>query len=175
MKSALLRLTSLFRASSVFRLSTLGVVTTIIGVVSTVAIGMVFGVSRDIEVYFVASTLMNLMFKLFQGGQLSELFMPEYLAEKRDGGEFSARSAMSALINNTVLFGVVIVVILMTAAAPLTKLVAKSYSHEEKELATGIFVSLAPLLVVQIVNALLQMMGNAERWYGRFEGLDDSR
>ena len=48
----------------------------LVGILQTIVIARVFGASREIEIYFAATTFLMLMMKVSSAGQIGDLFEP---------------------------------------------------------------------------------------------------
>ncbi len=140
-----------------------------VSVVTTTVIGWLFGTSRSVEIYFAAASLMTLLFKLFQSGQLSELFLPEYLRLKSSRGVGEAQLAFAVVFNWMVLLSCVGAVMLYLMAPMLVQWLAPGFDSGEQEQVVRYFLWMVPLIPIQLANALVQMLGNADKLYGKFE------
>ena len=67
----------------ILKLFSLKSVSLVLGIINTIVVVQLFGTSRSIEVYFVAQTLVYMVISFAQSGQLAELFLPEYLKQKK--------------------------------------------------------------------------------------------
>ena len=79
------------------------------GVVATTQIAWVFGANRMMDGWFIAVALTSSIFGLVQSGQLSELFLPEYIKIKHEQSSQKAFEAYCVVLNWSLLAACVIV------------------------------------------------------------------
>jgi peptidoglycan biosynthesis protein MviN/MurJ (putative lipid II flippase) len=140
-----------------------------VGVFATMQIAWLFGANRTMDVWFLSSSLINGIFGLTQSGQLSELFLPEYIKIKHEHGQQEAFNAYCVVLNWSVLFTLIIMIVGFFSSSWIIDYAARGFEINERVTVLGIFRLLLPLIPLQILGAVQQMLGNAERKYGKFE------
>jgi putative peptidoglycan lipid II flippase len=129
-----------------------------------------FGTSRTIEIYFAAQSLVYLVTSLSQGGQLAEIFLPEFhkLNVIKKGLGFQG---LNIVINRMLLWGGFIMIVIFLLTPFFIRLIVPGFSEEDQATASLMFKVLLPYLFFQINNAFFKTVLNAEKKYGRAEFL----
>ena len=107
---------SLAMAASVVALGFLG--SRLLGLVRTVAIAHQFGTSPNLDAYFVAFRLPDLIFQLLAGATLGSAFIPTFARLRTEGGERAAWRLASGVLN-LVLAATIVFAVIGLLAAPL--------------------------------------------------------
>lgn len=136
-----------------------------VGVFQTIAIGRIFGASREIEVFFAACTLQATLQQLTASGQVSGIFVPLFHELKRNTGIESARQAASAMANSMVLLVLPIAAVSMLFSESLAGLLVPGYSAADKLLCSSVFFWIAPLIVIGIVAGFCGEILRAEQQF----------
>jgi len=129
-----------------------------------------FGVSRAIEIYFAAQSLIYLVTSLTQSGQLAEIFLPEF-HKLNSINKGLGYKGLSIVLNRMFLWGVLIITIIFIFTPFFINLIVPGFSNDDKEMATLMFRALLPYLFLQINNSFFKTVFNAEEKYGRAEFL----
>ncbi|QMU64038.1 MAG: hypothetical protein GKR88_06850 [Flavobacteriaceae bacterium] len=155
---------------TLLKLFSFKLLTSLLGLLYSILLVRYFGASRNIEIYFAAQGLVYMVTSLSQGGQLAEVFLPEYhkLNTIRKGLGFEA---LSVILNRIFLLGTVIIAIIFIFASFFIQLLVPGFSEEDKELSTLIFRILLPYLYLQLFNSFFMIVLNAEKKFGRVEFL----
>jgi peptidoglycan biosynthesis protein MviN/MurJ (putative lipid II flippase) len=150
-------------------LVSVNVILAALGILSTVQISWIYGASRLMDVWFAASALQAGALSLVQTGQLSEIFLPDYLRLKQETGQSHARLCFSTVLNWLALVSCTVAMLAYLAIGPLVAFVGIGFDGSEKSELGSIFLYLLPLLPFQVIAGFQQMLGNAEGSFGRFE------
>ena len=153
----------------IFNLAVVNVAITAVGVITTTFTAWYFGASREMDIWFAASACQQIILGLVQTGQLSEIFLPEYIRLRETKGREEAFACYSVVLNWAVLGALLLIVIGYFLSAIITGWIGAGFTSTEKTFLQAIFVGLLPLLPLQVAAGIQQMLGNAERWFGRFE------
>lgn len=129
----------------------------------------VFGTSKSIEIYFAAQSIAYLATSLSQSGQLSEIFMPEYVRTREKLGREQSNILYSSIANRVAIYVTMILAILFLLAPMLVKLIVPGFGTEDKEIVVLYFRLLLPFIFFTIQFAFLNTILNAENVYGRTE------
>jgi peptidoglycan biosynthesis protein MviN/MurJ (putative lipid II flippase) len=153
----------------VLGLTSINLLLAVIGVLSTVQTSWIFGADRRTDIWFAASALQASMLGLVQSGQLSEIFLPEYIRLKSERGSEHARACYSVVLNWTILASVFVALLAFCLLRPIANYIGAGFAPDEREMLTTLFMCLLPLLPFQVIAGVQQMLGNAEGLFGRFE------
>lgn len=139
------------------------------GIIATMQIAWLFGANRTMDVWFISASLINGIFGLTQSGQLSELFLPEYIKIKHELGRQKAFDAYCVVLNWSVLVTLIITLLGFLTSPWIIDYAARGFDINQRTSVLEIFRALLPLVPLQIMGAVQQMLGNAEKKYGKFE------
>ena len=153
----------------VSNLAILNIVGSVFSVLYSIMQVQYFGATREVEIFFAASTLVYMVISLTQSGQLSEIFLPIYINKKKMLGERAAFKASSVVLNWLILFTLLIGGIAWLGAEFLVELIVPGFSQADVDLAVNMFRVLAFYFVLEIVIALFITILNAEKVYGKTE------
>jgi putative peptidoglycan lipid II flippase len=120
--------TTLAAAASIVALGFLG--SRLLGLVRTVAIAHQFGTSPDLDAYFVAFRLPDLIFQLLAGATLGSAFIPTFARVINRGGEHDAWRLTSSVLNLIFAATLVFAVIGLLFAPVLVPLTAPGLGDE---------------------------------------------
>ncbi len=129
-----------------------------------------FGASRIVEVFFAAQSLVYLVTSLAQGGQLSEVFLPEYhrlnLISKGLGFK-----ALNIVINRMFFLATILSIPIFFLAPIFIDVLVPGFSEGDKKMAVLIFRILLPCLYFQLFNLFFATVLNAEEKFEKAEVL----
>ena len=150
------------------KLFSLKLLTSLLGLIYSILQVRYFGVSRLIEIYFAAQTLVYLVTSLTQSGHLAEVFLPEYhkLEAIKKGLGFKG---LNIVINRMFLFGTLILSIVFIFTPFFIDLIVPGFTDEDKSQASLMFRVLIPYLYFQILNSFFITILNAEKKFGKAE------
>jgi peptidoglycan biosynthesis protein MviN/MurJ (putative lipid II flippase) len=157
------------KRGDVTRLAFVNLLIAVSGVVATSQIALVFGANRTMDGWFIAVSLTSGILSLIQTGQLSELLLPEYIRIKHLHGPQKAFEAYCVVLNWALLAACVFVGLGFVIGRPIIFYAARGFDPSQRLSILDLFQSLLPLVPLQIAGAFQQMLGNAEKKYGRFE------
>ena len=149
----------------------LNAVGAVVGVGGTLVTIHLFGTTRELEVFFAATTLQQVLIRFIQGGQLSEAFLPVYHRLKNLEGLQSARTAFAIVLNWTVIVTLVVAVLVWFGSPMLLNLLVPGFSEGDREL--GVSMSRAIILIMpfQVMGAMVRGLLNAEKYFGKPESM----
>lgn len=154
---------------SIIILTLLKLLGAVLGIVYSIVQVRYFGVGTDIEAYFAASSLVYLITSLSQSGQLAEVFLPEYHNVSSTYGKESGHRAFSVVINYIVIALILFSALFYAGAPYLVQLIVPGFDEATQLLTLQVFRILLLFLVLQVVNAFITTLLNAERIYGKAE------
>lgn len=128
-----------------------------------------FGTSRVIEIFFAAQSVVYVIISLTQSGQLTEIYLPEYLKLKNRISDKVAHQSYAVVSNRLSLFIVTLLIAGFWLAPYLMKLFIPGFSEPSQQEATLLFRAFLPLIFLQIHSAFLTTVLNAEKVFGRTE------
>ncbi|MDB4564383.1 hypothetical protein N9099_00410 [Mariniblastus sp.] len=135
----------------------------------TVIVARLFGTTRQIEVFMAASSLNAMALRLFQSGQIYEIFLPTYISVKNSQGIIAANQLSSVLLSWIMICFTTLLCILFLAAPFIVDMVIAGFSEFDKAEATLMFRVLLPLIGVQLFSGIFLMLGNAEKQFSKFQ------
>lgn len=154
---------------SIGQLTLLKIGGAILGVIYSILQVRYFGVSREIELYFAASSVLYLITSLAQSGQLAELFLPVYHDKLRISGRQDADKCFSVVLNRLFFYSILISLISLLIAPSVVNFMIPGFSRLDQEIATNIFRVMALLVVLTMNSGFMQSYLNANKIYGRAE------
>jgi len=128
-----------------------------------------FGLSRDIELFFVAHSILVVMQSLAQAGQLSSILLPLYHKISHNFGKKNAQCAFSVVLNRIILYITPIFVFSLIFSLDITKLLIPGYSTTEIFYVSKLFQAISFSVFFQIINSFVVTLFNAEKIYGKIE------
>ena len=81
------------------KLTVLRVIAAFIGLIYSILVVRTFGTTSEVDSYFIAISIMTILNKLLQTGQISELFLPIYLDIKNKNGPKEAQMVFFGVIH----------------------------------------------------------------------------
>lgn len=150
-------------------LTILKIIAAITGLAYSVLQVRYFGANLAMDAYFIALTAVYVITSLVQGGQLSEVFLPEYLKIKSESSATQAHQLFSALINRILVFVSLFSIVMCFLAPFLIKILGVGLPQEYQVLATDFFRVALVLIVFTIFSSFVSATLNAEHVYGRTE------
>lgn len=153
----------------ILKLAGLKLIGSVLGLLYSILQVRYFGASGAVDAFFIASSSVYLITSLIQGGQLSEVFLPEYLNQKNENGKNTAHLLLSAVITRLLVL-VGITLILLYFFAPLViQIIGPGLAPEYKELSVNLFYVSLPLVLLTLIASFTNTTLNAEQIYGRAE------
>jgi putative peptidoglycan lipid II flippase len=142
---------SLAMAASIVALGFLG--SRLLGLVRTVAIAHQFGTSPDLDAYFVAFRLPDLIFQLLAGATLGSAFIPTFARVLQRDGEREAWKLASSVLNLVFIATLVFAVLGLLLAPVLVPLTAPGLGDDvgQHEHLTSLAVNLTRIMLLSPV------------------------
>lgn len=122
-----------------------------------------------VDAFFVAMSGVYMITSLIQGGQLAEVFLPEYLKQKKTYGSSQAHNLLSAILNRLILFVGVGLIILYFVSPIVIRIIGPGLSPEFKNLSISLFAISLPLILFTVIASFINTTLNAEQIFGRAE------
>lgn len=151
------------------KLTFLRVIASFVGLMYSIFVVRTFGASSEVDSYFIAVSVITVINKLLQGGQLSEIFLPIYIDIKNDESFQEAQKVFFSIVQRMVLFVLFFVMLLIILAPYIINVIGAGLSEEQKYLAINIFRYSTPIILFSIIASLINTVLNAEKIYGRAE------
>jgi len=151
---------------SIGLISILNLANVFVSVASTLVIAYLFGVSRQVEIFFAASQVFTIFVSLAQTGQLTEAFIPIFHRIKAELSLSHAYKASSALINWILIFAAILAAAIALLAPAFTKFLVPGFDSGEQESVAILVVILCPLIILQVMLAFFKAIGHAQKLYG---------
>ena len=140
-----------------------------IGLVYSVLQVRYFGASALVDAFFVATSAVYLVMSLTQGGQLAEVFLPEYLKRKEKSGKVAAAALLSAVLNRMMAFLFLGLCVLYVVAPLLLQIMGPGLEETYRQLSISIFRVSLILILFNVIASFVNTTLNAEQVYGRSE------
>ncbi len=141
----------------------------VLGIAYSVLQVRIFGATAEVDAFFVATSAVYMITSLVQGGQLAEVFLPEYLKVKAAHSPAQAHRLFSAVVNR-LMAAVAGLSLLALAFAPfLVGILGPGLAPESRELASGMFQLSLVLIVFTLFSSFVNTTLNAEGIFGRAE------
>ena len=147
----------------------LGIVNGILGVAYSVILARLFGLSRGLEVYFAAFTLVNTFGGLTQSNQLADIYLPLYHRLVASNDKKYAFKTFSITLNYITLAFIPLTLILWFAGFFLIKIVVPGFNSEDHILGMTMFRVIIATTYLNVINPFLSVVLNAEKQYGNPE------
>ncbi len=154
---------------SVALLSILSLVSSVLGLVFSVVLARCYGVSRDVEIYFAASSLFFVIASLTQTGSITEIALPIYHRHVEEFGKKEAFKLYCLIINWMGLAAFLVGLISALFAQPLIEIFIPGFSAQDQETARIFFLWISPLFMLEILKSIMSTLLNAEKVFGRTE------
>jgi len=155
------------RTRSINILTVLKTVGAALAIAQSAAVAYHFGTSREVELYFAAVTLLSVVTRLTQTGQVAEILLPILVDQKTEGRPELAYGLFSAVVNWMVVLTLACSLLLWVVASPIIRFVVPGFDAPQQMVSVSLFRAMVPLLGLQILTAFMNMLANAEKWFGR--------
>jgi putative peptidoglycan lipid II flippase len=153
----------------IIKLTGLKLVASLVGLAYSILQVRFFGASAEMDAYFVAMSAVYMITSLIQGGQLSEVFLPEYLKQKSKFGSKAAHNLLSAILTRMTLIVSIILIISYLLSPIIINLTGPGLHSEFKELGTQLFSLSLILIFFTLIGSFVGTTLNAEQIFGRSE------
>lgn len=151
------------------KLAALKILGALIGLIYSILQVRYFGASGIVDAYFVATAALYLISSLTQGGQLAEVFLPEYLKMKEENGISAASLLLSSILNRITAILLLVLFILYFVAPWIISLMGPGLEPLNRELSVELFQLSLVLILFNIIASFISTALNAEEIYGRAE------
>lgn len=155
--------------SIILKLTGLKLIGSLIGLLYSILQVRFFGATAEMDAFFVAMTAVYTITSLIQGGQLAEVFLPEYLKQKAKFGSEAAHHLLSAILNRMIVFVGIILIGLYFAAPLIVNVIGPGLSSDFKELGAHLFSLSLVLIFFTLISSFVNTTLNAEQIFGRPE------
>ena len=136
-----------------------------IGIVQAFLVGMLFGTTSLIEIFFAASTFQLSIGKLLQAGQIAEIFIPIYHQLKESEGQSVAFNLLSVLMNWMLLVALVLASVMFVGVNYIAPVAVPGFSPDRIATFIAMFQFLIPLIVIQVGTGLLSSLLASEKQF----------
>lgn len=150
-------------------MSILSLISSVLGLVFSVVLARCYGVSRDVEIYFAASSLFFVIASLTQTGSITEIALPIYHRHVEAFGKKEAFKLYSLIMNWMGLAALLVGLISALLAGPLIKIFIPGFTAVDQETARIFFLWISPLFMLEILKSIMATLLNAEKVFGKTE------
>jgi putative peptidoglycan lipid II flippase len=154
---------------SVGYLTLLKIIGSVTGLTYAVLQVRYFGASSMVDAFFIATSALYLISSLVQGGQLSEVFLPEYLEKKNEKGAEAAYLLLSIVLNRVAVALLVAISVFYLIAPFLIAVMGAGLEVEQQLFAVDVLRLSLVLVVFNIIASFVNSTLLAEQIYGRSE------
>lgn len=126
----------------------------ILGLIREVITAALFGATRQLDAFYVAYTLANLLRQLLAEGALSASFVPVFCGTLADGGKEKAGRLAREALTVLLIAGVIVTLLGITFAPVLVNIMAPGFSAEASAIAASLTRIMFPFLLFVSVAAL---------------------
>lgn len=126
----------------------------LLGLAREVITAAVFGATRQLDAFYVAYTLANLLRQLLAEGALSASFVPVFCRTLADGGREKAGRLARETMFTLIAAGAFVTLLGIALAPQLTGIMAPGFSGAERDLAISLTRIMFPFLLLVSVGAL---------------------
>ena len=156
---------------SIGLLSVINLASVVVSLAYTLLLANLFGVSREVEVFFAASQVFTVFVAITQAGQLTEAFIPIFHRVKANVGIEAAYSAFSVVTSWVCVIAFCMSLALFFLAEPFVAFLVSGFDVQDKQLAVKVVVIFAPLILLQVLTAFMKAMAHAQSLFGWPEAL----
>ena len=142
-----------------------------VAVLWTISVAWVMGATREVEIFFAASSFNALLLQLSSTGQISDIFTPIFHKLKAERGDQAARDSVSAMVNVMLFTAMPIVLFALIFPSIFVNLIVPGFSESDKELAALYFQIIAPTILLQVFAGIMSNFLRSEHHYGVVETL----
>ena len=151
------------QARSIGLMTLINIASAIVGIIQAFVLGLLFGISSGIEIYFVAVAFYQSILKLTQTGQIAEIFTPIYHRLKISHNQQTAFDLLSVLVNWMMGLALVLSAIAFLLADYLMPNLAPGFDANRLVVCIAMFRWIIPLLALSIIESLLSNLLVAEK------------
>ena len=153
------------QAKSIGLVAMVNVCNAAVGVVQAFLVGMLFGTTSGIEIFFAAATFQLSIGKLLQAGQIAEIFIPIYHQLKESEGPRVAFNLLSVLLNWMLLVALVLASVMYVGVNYIAPITVPGFTPERLATFIAMFQSLIPLIMIQVGTGLLSSLLASEKQF----------
>ena len=154
---------------AVARLTGIKLMGALLGLAYSVSQARIFGATGEMDAYFVAMAGVYMITSLVQGGQLAEVFVPEYLGVKHRRSSVEASALFSAVVTRLLVAVIALSALAILAAPLIVGLLGPGLSEVDGAMATAMFRWAAGMVALTLFASFVNTTLNAEGVFGRAE------
>ncbi len=153
-------------SKSVSLVSAISFASVLVSLAYTLFVANVFGVGREVEIYFAASQVFSVFVALSQSGQLVEAFIPIFHKIKVDYGLQKAFSAFSVVLNWIAILASVLALLIFLASDIFVAILVPGFDPADQDMVAHVVMLFAPLILLQVTMAFMKGLATAESIFG---------
>ena len=153
------------------KLSSISAMSMAVAVLWTISVAWVMGATREVEIFFAASSFNALLLQLSSSGQISDIFTPIFHKLKVEHGDQAARDSVSVMVNVMLLTTVPVVLISLLFPSIFVNLIIPGFSEADKQLTATFFQIIAPAILLHVFGGIMSNFLRSEHHYGVVETL----
>lgn len=154
---------------AVARLTGLKLLGAMLGLAFSISQARIFGASGQMDAYFVAMAGVYMITSLVQGGQIAEVFVPEYLKAKHSRSQRDASALFSAVVTRMLaaVGGLSAASIILSPV--LVGVLGPGLAEPDAAMATDMFRWASLMVALTLFSSFVNVTLNAEGVFGRAE------
>ncbi len=156
---------------SIKRMTVINAAAAVVALIHSIIVVRCFGTSREIECFFIATSLQVMVAQFMQLGRMSDILVPEYHRIRERIGRSEADQVFAIVMNWTMLLSVLLCLIGILLAQPLVSLRAVGFEPENLLFAKQLFIFAVPSIMLTTAGGLLTAYLNAELRFGQPEAI----
>lgn len=140
-----------------------------VGLATTIVTARLFGVSYEIECFFIATGVRMMLQQFLQAGRSSNIIIPAYHKIQKEHGKPASQEFFSVVLNWSFILAIALGCFGLMASEYLIHLRAIGFTEAELSLAVKLFNFLIPSCVLIYLAAIMRSLVNAEMQFGKPE------
>ena len=134
-----------------------------------ILIVQIFGITKEIEIFFAANLIILTIDRLFTLGTLNEIILPKYVSLKESHSQDVAMQYLSIFLNIFLLASLIIIIILWFSSTLLLSTILVGFSEKEIFKTSELFKILLIFLPIKIFNGISAIPFRANQKYNIHE------
>jgi putative peptidoglycan lipid II flippase len=150
---------------SIGKIGSISAVNGLLAFVKSIFVVQIFGISRDIEIYFAAIMSISTIDRLYNIGTINEIFIPTYISLRDNEKQDIAMSFFSLLTNWFLLFALLTTIVLWFSTPLFINVILPGFSDQEIQQTATLFRALVLCIPLKIFNGMCSIPFRANKIY----------
>lgn len=149
----------------IFNIGLINLINGLLDLVKSILVVRIFGISREIEIYFASIVLIQTIDKIFIMGVTTDIFIPVYIKIKEKFGSFAAMEFFSVILNYFFLFGIFLILFLGITFNSLSQFLLPGFTNTEVESVKTFFFIILIITPIKIINGITSIPFRSDKVY----------